>query len=95
MDLLARRYASPFFVLDEMIRQNRLSEFVFEVNQIHYEEEQDKMLWDVWLHKVFDKGFGEWKRSIQTKVEATTTSESELEATVTNSKELLNGFNPE
>ena len=94
MDLLAQRYASPFFVIDEMIRQNRFLEFVLEINQIHYEEEQDKILWDIWLHKVFDKGFEEWKKSVKLKTEDTTISESDIGATVINSKQLLNGFNP-
>lgn len=91
MDSLAKRYASPFVVLDEMIRQGRLLEFVLELWKIEDEEKT----WDVWLHKVYDKGYDEWTEGLRAKARAREASESELEATVINSKHLLNGFNPQ
>lgn len=91
MDSLARRYASPFIVLDEMIRQGRLLEFVLELWKIEDEEK----VWDVWLHKVYDKSYKEWEEELTAKARARGVSESELEATVTNSKQLLDGFNPQ
>ena len=91
MDSLAKRYASPFVVLDEMIHQGRLLEFVLELWKIEDEEKT----WEVWLHKVYDKTWKEWKEDLKAKARAREASESELEATVTNSKQLLDGFNPQ
>lgn len=82
MDLLAKRYASPFVLLDEMIRQGRFFDFVCEINKIRTEER----MWEVWLHKVFDKPFNEWRDSIMH------TNQVNLEATVKNSYEMLNNF---
>ena len=53
MDLLFRRYASPFLLLDEVIKNNRLSEFVAEVMK----SENERQTWEFYLHKVFDKSY--------------------------------------
>lgn len=91
MDLLAKRYASPFFVLEEYVRQGRVCEFVIEVNEIH----NDEQLWELWLHKVFEeKSFDEWKKSLRIKNEPPV-DKSTLKETVTNSKIMLDGFVPE
>lgn len=89
MDLLAQRYASPFSLLDKMISQKRFFEFVREVNTIKNEEK----LWEIWLHRVFDKPYDEWKESLTVDVEET--AKYNADATVKNSLDILNGFNPE
>ena len=94
MDLLAKRYASPFTLLDEMICRGRFYEFVLEINQIIVEEKDEQQLWEIWLHKVFDKSYDEWVQKIRSLAEAQHTDKSQLETTVKNSMELLNGFNP-
>ncbi len=94
MDLLAKRYASPFVVMDEMIRAGRFYEFVVEVNSIVFEEKQEELYWDIWLHKVFNQDWHEWRESVRARSEAQSMTESDLEATITASYELLNGFNP-
>lgn len=78
-----------------MIQQERLFEFVNELHHIQIEEEDDQKLWDIWLHRVFDKTFEEWKDQISTQQINAQASESEIGATVLNSKNILNGFNPE
>ena len=95
MDLLAKRYASPFVVLDEMMRQGRLYEFVLEFDAIVTEETQESKLWDVWLHKVFDKNWDEWNESLRRRSQAKAATKAELEATIKNSMELLKDFNPD
>lgn len=94
MDLLAKRYASPFVVMDEMIRAGRFYDFVVEVNSIISEEKQEEIYWDIWLHKVFNQTWDEWREDIRTRSEAQNVTELDLEATITASFELLNGFNP-
>lgn len=94
MDLLAKRYASPFILLEQMICQQRFCEFVIEVNTIVYEESEDAKYWDIWLHKIFDnRSFNDWKKSV-TAPRQIEVDESELEATIRDSKELLDNFNP-
>lgn len=94
MDLLAKRYASPFVIIDEMIRAGRFYDFVVELYSILNEEKQEEIYWDIWLHKIFNQGWDEWRESIRTRSEAQNISELDLEATITASYELLNGFNP-
>ncbi len=89
MDLLAKRYANPFVLLDEMISQHRLLEFVYEINAIKNEED----LFNVWLYRVWDKPFNEWKESLKTTVKQN--DNYNAKATVKNSYDILKGFNPE
>ena len=89
MDLLFRRYASPFLLLDEVIKNNRLSEFVAEVMK----SENERQTWEFYLHKVFDKSYSDFKESLGT-VEGTVPSEANLEATVKSSENILNNFKP-
>lgn len=89
MDLLFRRYASPFLLLDEVIKNNRLSEFVTEV----MESENERRTWELYLHRVFDKSYSDFKESLGT-VEGTVPPEANLEATVKSSENILNNFKP-
>ncbi len=95
MDLLAKRYASPFTVLEEMVRAGRLYEFVMEINAITSEENYEARLWDVWLHKIFNKEWSEWREEVRNRNEEHSLTELDLEATITASHELLNKFNPD
>ena len=89
MDLLARRYANPFFLLEEMISQRRFKEFVCEVNTLENEER----LREFWLLRVHDKSFDAFKNSLTVKVEQSRTYDAT--ETVKNSFDILKGFNPE
>lgn len=93
MDFLAKRYKDPYFLLEQMTQQGRLFEFLIELNQIKIEEEDEEKLWDIWLHRVFDKTFTDWRESIKNE-ETNTMSESDIKATVKNSYNILNGFDP-
>lgn len=87
MDLLFKRYADPFCLLDGMIRTKRFFEFVLKLIEIHNNEK----LYDLWLHKVIDKSFEEFKEACSVQP----MSESEIETTVLESEEILNSFVPE
>ena len=78
-----------------MIQHGRLYEFVKELHHIQIEEEDKQKLWDIWLHRVFDKTYDEWINSLPTQQQNAQVTESEIGATVLNSKNILNGFNPE
>lgn len=65
MDLLAKRYASPFLMLDEFIRLGQLHEFIKEVSDIVAEEKKESIRWEFFLHKVFDKSFSEYMADLE------------------------------
>ena len=93
MDLLFKRYASPFLLLDEMILTGELLEFVMHmVEQVNEEQE-----WEFFLHKVFDKSFKEFKDALNETqpAQCAKMSESEIETTVNESRSILMGFIPE
>ena len=97
MDLLFKRYASPFLMLDEMIASNRFYEFIVELGEIRQEEaeeEQDKLLWHFWLHNVEGKPFRAWKEENSVPDKAEDMQAEEMGATIRDSKSILDGFMP-
>lgn len=68
-----------------MIACGRLCEFVVQFIDL----ENDRRLWELYLHKVYDKSFAEFKASIMP-----VQSEEDLETTVKTSKLILEAFIP-
>ena len=60
MDLLFKRYASPFLILDSYIENGSLTSFL----RTLYEKVGEERMWEVWLHKVDNQSFDEFKNSI-------------------------------
>ena len=89
MDLLFKRYANPYLILDEVIEQERLVEFVYELDLI----KQDEKIFDIWLHKIYDKDYVDYKESCMPKTKPKISNDN-LEAAVKNSKEMLINFVP-
>ena len=86
MDLLFKRYASPFLLLNTMIDSERFSDFVSKLFEFYNEE----ISWEYYLHKVFDKSFKEFMKpqgNNSTKPQEKI-SQSELEATINQSKNI-------
>lgn len=54
MDLAFNRYANPFLLFDTMISNGTFLGFVMAM----FKQIEEDKLFDIWLHKVFDK---EWK----------------------------------
>lgn len=79
--------------MNGMISVGRLDEFVNEIINIHNEEYKDKTLWDIWLHRVFDKSFAEFSQSLEAD-NAAAPSEEEVANIVVETKNMLNGFSP-
>jgi hypothetical protein len=90
MDLLFSKYASPFLLLDGFILTGRLFDFVLEFIDI----ENEKTMWEFYLHKVHDMSFDEFKKSCSSRQTEPQTDE-ELETTIQNSQSMLNGFIPQ
>lgn len=59
--------------------------------QTYNEEEEEKFLLDVWLHKVLNKSYKEFKELMKQEETAAPTQE-EIQETVQNSYEILAGF---
>ncbi len=90
MDLLFKRYASPFLLLDSMIQACGFYDFVIELLTVTNED----MIYEVWLHKVYDKSFVDFKNSMMTSVNTRNVSDEELVTTIQDSKSILDGFIP-
>ena len=80
--------------LDRMIATGRLEEFVNRFITLYNEEMEDKTLWEIWLHRIHDKGFDEFKRSISGETQAAPTPE-EIKSIAMDSKSILAGFVPD
>lgn len=90
MDLLFKRYASPFLLLDTYIKQARLTEFVSELYKIR----DDEMAWETWLHKVYDQSFSDFKKMLNDTQRQNEASCKQIETTVKNTIDILKDFNP-
>lgn len=78
-----------------MIRVGRFSEFVDEFISTHNKEEDEQSIWEVYLHKIWDKSFAEFKEQIEIDREHQEMTESDIETTVQNSMKILGNFNPD
>lgn len=87
------RYSSPLVFLDRMIETGRLEEFVNEFVLIQNEEQEDKTIWEIWLHRIFDKSFTDFKNSLNHEEKAAPTPE-ELKSIAMDSRTILAGFVP-
>ena len=92
-DLIFRRYASPLTLLDGMIRGGRLEEFVNEFVGLYNKEQEDETLWKIWLHRVFDQSYADFRASVKSDAKAAPTQE-EVQSIVAESESILNAFLP-
>lgn len=88
MDLLFSKYASPFILLDGLILTSSLTSFIDDFIGFV----SDKIQWELFLHKVFDKTWSEFKSEVKP---SNTDKEIDLGATIIKSKDMLNNFTPE
>lgn len=66
-----------------------------ELVQLHNEEMEDKTLWEIWLHRIFDKTFADFKASLGMENETAAPTQEEITSTVQESFNLLAGFVPD
>ena len=95
MDLVFKRYPSPFF-LDMCIENGQLSEFVDGV----LKKRDDDMLWEMYLATLphNEKSFNNWRQEIlkttNKQQNVKIMSKKEIDATIKKSQEILSGFKP-
>lgn len=78
-----------------MIGTGRLCEFVNEFIKTHNDEEEDKSIWEFWLHKVDNQSWAEFRASVMANKpngQAAAPTQNEIEDTVRASYEMLEGF---
>lgn len=92
MDLLFKRYASPFLLLDQLILTNTLNNFIDDLFKFMGEENQEKTTWEFFLHKVYDKSWGDFCDEI--KVQTNVENNVDIGETLIKSKDILTNFTP-
>lgn len=90
MDLLFKRYASPFSIIDEMLFMGKMQEFI---NHL-FEEEQEDLRWEVWLHKIQGMSYDEYKAKCEEHTKSYAMTTKQVDKTVEKSKSILKGFKP-
>ena len=93
MDLLFKRYASPFVLLDNLILTNSLLSFITDLFNFIKEENEERVLWEFFLHKVFDKNWGDYLK--ETKTSNENHENVDLNATIRKSFDMLQDFTPD
>ena len=93
MDLLFKRYASPFVLLDNLILTNSLSNFINDFYTFIHDDIEDKAQWEYFLHRVFDMSFEDYLEKIKKSNEKS--EDVDLNATVKKSFDMLQTFTPE
>lgn len=92
MDLLFKRYASPFVLLDGLIATASLNNFIDDFFKFVGEERLEDTKWQFFLHKVFDKS---WKEFCDELDSVNKAEKVDLGATIKKSYDMLNNFTPE
>lgn len=94
MDLLFKRYADPFSFINGMILTGRFHEFVVSMWNTETKEQNDREIWEFYLHRVLDKSFDDFKEELRINAENRNMSERTIETTVQHSMNILQNFNP-
>ena len=96
MDLLSKRYASPFLIMDEFIRLQQFHDFVYEILKTIAEEKVHNARWEFYLHRVWDMSFEEYvRRCEQPEQGGQYMTNEEIGNVVNDSRDMLKGFVPE
>ena len=91
--MVFKRYSSPYSLFDELIETNQFSDFISTLNDKVIED----LEYELWLHKIYDKSFEQFKRDIimSRDAQAGYMDETEIKTTVKKSNEILSSFKPQ
>ena len=92
MDLLFKRYASPFLLIDQLILTNGLDKFIDDLFKFMEEEKQEQTKWEFFLHKIYDMSWKQFCNKIE--FENDVENDVDIVETLNNSKNILNNFTP-
>ena len=51
-------------LLDQMIKTGRLCDFINELVDIRNEEQEEKAMWEYWLHKDFERSYNDCREAL-------------------------------
>jgi len=77
-----------------MISMGRFTEFINEFINMYNEEQEDKTIWELWLHRVFDKSYEDFRMALNPKQNKAAPTKEDITSTVCASKDILNSFRP-
>lgn len=95
MDLLFKRYASPFLFIDGMIQAGQFSDFVTNFIEVINREKEEEVNWQFFLHKVFEGSYSDFRKKMREEKADRNLSEASLEAIAKHSMNILGSFNPD
>lgn len=93
MDLLFKRYASPYDYLDALLQYGSFGRGIANI----WDESEDEKSWQLYLslNPLNEKSFTEWKKEMREKQQAKRPmSKAEIDATVEKSQKILKNFKP-
>ena len=97
MDLLCKRYHSPFLIVNEMLKVGRFTEFVDNLVKIESDEKNEKALWEYYLSvrmQFYEGTFNDLKEDLKNDKENANMTAKDIETTVQYSLDILNNFTP-
>lgn len=74
--------------MDGMIRAGKLCDFVEGLVERYNDEQREKVIWEIWLHRVFDKSYPDFVEELGKEKEKPVSNEQVLEI-VEDSKAIL------
>lgn len=96
MDLLAKRYASPFLIMDEFIRLHQFRDFTKTILKNIADEKVHDARWQMYLHKYWgDLSFAEYCEEcekMQKEKQGQDMTPQEIGNVISESKKMLEGF---
>lgn len=95
--MLFKRYASPLELIEGMIQTGQFSDFVDNLVQTVNEEEEEKTMWEFFLHKTFmyEGSFNDFKKQAEIDRKNQTMTKTEIETVYKQSMDILDNFKPE
>ena len=95
--MLAQRYANPYLILDDFIRQRQLHEFTGEIMKTITEEKIHDARWQFYLHKIYNMSFDDYVAQCENRVNSReeTMSHEQIGNVIEDSRKMLEGFIPE
>lgn len=79
-------------LLNQMITTKRLKEFVDEFVRIRNEEQEEQAQWDVWLHRIFNQSFADFRKSLQENKQTAAPTLDEAKNIAVESKSIFESF---
>lgn len=92
MDLLSKRYANPYILIDEFIKLGQFRDFSHEIMKTIAEEKKEEIRWQFYLHKVWEMTYEEYLSRCDSKPETHKMNDEQIKDVLQKSMDILEGF---